>query len=100
MSAALGVAATLDRDARRESYRTLSPFLAFEVAVRPIFYAHAVKIGEALRRLDRDDDEGGGAYLEALLAYAVPRRRERRFAGVAAIATKFIADGRPPQGLY
>jgi nitrite reductase/ring-hydroxylating ferredoxin subunit len=100
VSAALAIARDLDAPARRAAYRELAPFLALEAAVRPIFYAHTIKNGEALRRLEEADAEADGAYLEALLAYAVPRRAERHTARVAHVARKFLADGRPPETLY
>ncbi len=98
--AARTIAFEMRPEDRQKAYADLGPFLAFEMAVRPIFAAHGVKMGEALRRLDALDPEGGSVYLDALLAYAVPRRKERRYARVAHVATKFLADGRPPEGLY
>jgi nitrite reductase/ring-hydroxylating ferredoxin subunit len=97
---ALGVARGLDAAARMEAYAKLAPFAAFDAAVRPIFYAHTVKSTEALRRLEAGDPEADGAYLEALLAYLVPRRPEGRARRTAAVAQKFLRDGRPPEGLY
>jgi hypothetical protein len=85
---------------RQAAYRALAPFLAFDMAVRPIFAAHGVKIGEAVHRLEQADPDGGGVYLDALLAFAVPRRPERRVRRIAHVAQKFLADGRPPEGLY
>ncbi|HEY8374922.1 MAG TPA: Rieske (2Fe-2S) protein [Nannocystis sp.] len=85
---------------RARVYPALAPFLAFDMAVRPIFVAHGVKMGEALYRLERGDPAGGGVYLDALLAYATPRRSERRVRRIAQVAQKFMADGRPPEGLY
>jgi hypothetical protein len=55
---------------------------------------------EALRRLDEADPEADGTYLEALLVYMVPRRPELRPRSTAAVARKFLADGRPPERLY
>ena len=95
-----GLAAGLDARARGAAYAELAPFAAFEAAVRPIFYAHTVKMTEALWRLDAADPEPNGAYLDALLAYIVPVRAEHRPRRTAAIATKFMTDGRPPEGLY
>lgn len=97
---ALGVVTNMDSAARRAAYAELAPFAAFEAAVRPIFYAHAVKTSEALRRLDEADPHADGAYLEALVAYLVPARPEHRPRRTAAIAMKFLKDGRPPEGLY
>ncbi|APR86990.1 Nitrite reductase [NAD(P)H] small subunit protein [Minicystis rosea] len=97
---ALGVVASLDAPARRASYADLAPFAAFDVAVRPIFYAHAVKTTESLRRLDEADPEADAAYLEALVAYLVPSRPESFSRRTAAVAVKFSKDGRPPEGLY
>jgi len=96
----LALAAALDAPSRRAAYSAIAPFAAFDAAVRPIFYAHTVKTTEALRRLDASDPEADGAYLDALLTYLVPRRPEGRARRIAAIATKFLADGRPPVGLY
>ncbi|MFT3769136.1 MAG: Rieske (2Fe-2S) protein [Minicystis sp.] len=97
---ALGVAQGLDAAARRAAYAEIAPFAAFEAAVRPIFYAHTVKTTEALRRLDEADPEADGAYLEALVAYLVPVRPELLSRRTAAVAVKFMKDGRPPEGLY
>jgi nitrite reductase/ring-hydroxylating ferredoxin subunit len=97
---ALGVVAGMDAAARRAAYDEVAPFAAFEAAVRPIFYAHTVKMTEALRRLEAADPEGGSAYLEALVAYLVPVRPEHRPRRTAAVAVKFMKDGRPPEGLY
>jgi nitrite reductase/ring-hydroxylating ferredoxin subunit len=97
---ALAIAAGLDESARRAAYRELAPFAAFDVAVRPIFYAHTVKVTEALRRLDEADAQADGLYLEALLVYLVPVRSESRVRRTAAVARKFLEDGRPPEGLY
>lgn len=98
--AALAHVAGLDREARAAAYAALSPFAAFEAAVRPISYAHTVKMTEALRRLDAADPQADGAYLEALVAYMVPPRPEHRPRRTAAVAAKFLRDGRPPEGLY
>jgi hypothetical protein len=57
-------------------------------------------VSEALARLERDDPSADGAYLRALLAYVAPARSELRPRRVAQIARKFLADGRPPEGLY
>ncbi|MFO0759968.1 MAG: Rieske (2Fe-2S) protein [Byssovorax sp.] len=100
LPAALAAARDLDGKGRVEAYRALGPFMAFDGAVRPIFVAHLVKNTEALRRLDEADPTADGAYLDALLRYAVPRRREVRVQRVAAVAQKFLADGKPPEGLY
>jgi hypothetical protein len=97
---ALAIAQGFDATARRAAYRELAPFVAFDAAVRPIFYAHTVKMTEALRRLDEADPEADGLYLDALLAFVVPRRPENRTRRIAAIARKFLEDGRPPDGLY
>ncbi|MEO7328966.1 MAG: Rieske (2Fe-2S) protein [Minicystis sp.] len=97
---ALAAARALDAKGRLEAYRLIGPFVAFDVAVRPIFVAHTVKNTEALRRLEADDPEADGGYLAALLSFVVPRRREVRVQRTAAIAAKFLEDGRPPEGLY
>ena len=94
------VASSLDPEARRAAVPALAPFLAFEMAVRPIFVAHGVKMGEALHRLGLADPEAAPLYLDALLAFAAPRRAERRPRRVAHVARQFLADGRPPVGLY
>jgi hypothetical protein len=85
---------------RRAAYAGLAPFAAFDAATRPIFYAHTVKNTEACHRLDRDDPHTDGTYLRALLSYIVPPRREWRARRTAAVAAKFLTDGRPPEGLY
>lgn len=97
---ALAIARDLDGPARLAAYAELAPFAAFDAATRPIFYAHTVKNAEALRRLEAADPEADGAYLAALLAFIVPARRETRFRRTAAVARKFLRDGRPPEGLY
>ncbi len=97
---ALALAAGMDGAGRREAYREVAPFAALDAAVRPIFYAHTVKMTEALRRLEEGDAEADGAYLQALLAYLVPVRPEGRARRIATVARKFLEDGRPPEGLY
>lgn len=97
---ALAAAAALDAAGRRAAYDEITPFAALDAAVRPIFYTHAVKMTEAIRRLDAADPEADGVYLEALLAYMVPVRPELRPRRTAAVAAKFMKDGRPPEGLY
>ncbi|WP_437969319.1 Rieske (2Fe-2S) protein [Sorangium sp. So ce260] len=100
VGAALAIARALDAGGRRRAFAELAPFAAFDAAVRPIFTAHAVKMLEALQRLDSSDPQPDGAYLEALLTYLVPVRRELHVRRIAAVARKFMADGRPPEGLY
>lgn len=97
---ALSCARALDKRSRIEAYAQLAPFAAFDAAVRPILYAHTVKNTEALWRLEREDPEADGIYLEALLRFIVPVRKEMRARRTAAVAKKFLADGRPPEGLY
>ncbi|WP_437510900.1 Rieske 2Fe-2S domain-containing protein [Sorangium sp. So ce1099] len=97
---ALAIARELDAAGRRRAFAELAPFAAFDAAVRPIFTAHAVKTLEALQRLDSSDPQADGAYLEALLTYVVPVRRELHARRIAAVARKFMTDGRPPEGLY
>ncbi|WP_437735604.1 Rieske 2Fe-2S domain-containing protein [Sorangium sp. So ce1335] len=97
---ALAIARQLDAEGRRRAYAELAPFAAFDAAVRPIFTAHAVKTLEALHRLEASDPQPDGAYLEALLACIVPVRRELHVRRIAAVARKFMSDGRPPEGLY
>jgi hypothetical protein len=100
VGAALALATDLDRAGRLATYQELSPFAAFEAAVRPIFYAHTVKTSEALRRLESADAAADGTYLQALLHFLVPPQRERNFPRTGAIARKFLADSRPPEGLF
>ena len=100
LGAALANVKELDAAGRLESYRKLAPFAAFDAAVRPIFYAHTVKNTEALHRLEAADPEADGAYLTALVSYLAPRRRENTARRTAAVARKFLRDGRPPEGLY
>lgn len=100
LARALAASQDLDRTARLAAYDALAPFAAFEATVRPIFTAHAVKVTESLRRLEAGDPEADGAYLHALLAYLVPVRPETHPRRIAAVARKFLADGRPPEGLY
>jgi nitrite reductase/ring-hydroxylating ferredoxin subunit len=97
---ALAIAGELDTGARRAAYRDLAPFAAFDAAVRPILYAHTVKVTEAMRRLDEADADADAAYLEALVSYLAPVRRETQPRRTAAVACKFLEDGRPPEGLY
>jgi nitrite reductase/ring-hydroxylating ferredoxin subunit len=97
---ALAAVRGLDAAGRAAAYAEIAPFAALDAAVRPIFYAHTVKNTEALRRLDAGDPEADGAYLEALVSYIVPVRPENRARRQAAVATKFLRDGRPPEGLY
>ncbi len=97
---AIACARTLDKRSRIEAYARLAPFAAFDAAVRPILYAHTVKNTEALWRLEREDPEADGVYLEALLRFIVPLRRETPTRRTAAVAKKFLVDGRPPEGLY
>ena len=97
---ALAAVRGMDGPARAAAYAELAPFAALDAAVRPIFYAHTVKTTEALRRLEAGDPDADGAYLEALVAYVVPVRPESRVRRNAAVAVKFLRDGRPPEGLY
>jgi hypothetical protein len=78
----------------------LAPFFAFDMSVRPIRIAHGIKMAEALYRRHLADPEHGVAFLDALLAFSVPRRDENRFRHMAHIASSFFANGRPPEGLY
>lgn len=97
---ALAIARELDAEGRRRAFAELAPFAAFDAAVRPIFTAHMVKTLEALHRLEAADPEPDGAYLAALLTTIVPVRRELPVRRMAAVARKFMCDGRPPEGLY
>ncbi|WP_437984927.1 Rieske 2Fe-2S domain-containing protein [Sorangium sp. So ce117] len=100
VGAALEIARELDAAGRRRAFAELAPFAAFDAAVRPIFTAHAVKTLEALERLESSDPQPDGAYLAALLTHVVPVRRELSARRIAAVAKKFMSDGRPPDGLY
>jgi nitrite reductase/ring-hydroxylating ferredoxin subunit len=97
---ALHAARDMDGPARLATYDKLAPFAALDAATRPIFIAHTVKNTEALRRLEASDPQADGAYLRALLTYMVPIRAERSVRRAAAVARKFLQDGRPPEGLY
>jgi nitrite reductase/ring-hydroxylating ferredoxin subunit len=97
---ALALARRMSPDERRAAYAQVAPFAAFDAATRPIFYAHTVKVTEALHRLERDDPFADAAYLVACLSYILPPRRELRIRRIAHVAKKFLADGRPPEGLY
>jgi nitrite reductase/ring-hydroxylating ferredoxin subunit len=93
-------AAGLSNEERLEAYTHLAPFFAFDMSVRPIRIAHGIKMAEALYRRHLADPEHGVAFLDALLAFSVPRRDENRFRHMAHIASSFFANGRPPEGLY
>jgi hypothetical protein len=98
LSSALAAVRGLDEHQRDEAFVAIGPFAAFDMAVRPIRYAHGIKVTESLRRLHRDDPDP--IYLDALLAYVVPRRPERDHRRVAEVARRFLEEGRPPPGLY
>lgn len=100
VGAALAIARELDAAGRRRAFAELAPFAAFDAAVRPIFTAHAVKTLEALERLESSDPQPDSAYLAALITHVVPVRRELSARRIAAVAKKFMSDGRPPDGLY
>lgn len=101
LGAARGAAAQLDRAARAAAFREAAPFAAHDAFVRPIFIAHAIKMLEALRRLDEVDDAiDDSTHLEALFATILPRGQERSIRRVARTAEAFLEDGRPPAGLY
>ncbi len=97
---AIAIARAMSPDERRAAYASLAPFAALDAATRPIFYAHTVKNTEAFHRLDRADPSADATYLVALLSYLVERRPELRVRRIAAVANKFLADGRPPEDLY
>lgn len=97
---ARAIAARIDRATRLEAFRGLAPFAAFDAAVRPIFLAHTIKTTEALYRMEIDDLREGSAYLDALVRYLGTPLPERSFFRTAAIAKQFLADGKPPDGLY
>ena len=97
---AIVIAREMSPAERRAAYAELAPFAAFDAAVRPIFYAHTVKNTEALHRLERDDPFADATYLAALLSYIAPVRPEWRVRRVAAVASQFLSDGRPPEGIY
>jgi hypothetical protein len=90
----------MDASRRANLFRELRPFAAFEAAVRPISVMHAVKTAEALARLAAIDPEGERVYVDALVHLLVPRWRERFDRRAAAIADRFLRDGRPPDALY
>ncbi len=100
LPAALGAVRGATPEARARAFTTLASFAAFDMAVRPIRYAHGIKMTESLHRLSRDETEPDPIYLEALLAYVVPRRPERDHRRFAEVARRFLSDGRPPPGLY
>ncbi|MFO0586174.1 MAG: Rieske (2Fe-2S) protein [Polyangiaceae bacterium] len=97
---AIAIARAMTAEERRAAYATVAPFAALDAATRPIFYAHTVKNTEAFRRMDLADPHADATYLVGLLAYVTPSRREIRPRRVAAVARKFLSDGRPPEGLY
>ncbi|MEZ4308490.1 MAG: Rieske (2Fe-2S) protein [Polyangiaceae bacterium] len=97
---AVAIAREMSAEQRRAAYAELAPFAAFDAATRPIFYAHTIKNAEALHRLEALDPFADATYLAALVSYVVPARREWRARRLAHVATKFLADGRPPEGLY
>jgi hypothetical protein len=97
---ALGVAQSMDGRSRHEAYRELAPFAALEARIRPIHVAHAVKMTEALSRLEAADPEADGVWLKALVSFMVPRRPERNVKRVATVARQFLLDERPPVTLY
>ncbi len=97
---ALAIVREMSAAERRAAYAELAPFAAFDAATRPIFYAHTVKNTEALHRLDLADPLADATYLRALVSYIAPTRPELRVRRVAAVANKFLSDGRPPEGLY
>jgi hypothetical protein len=97
---ARAMVARMGRATRLEAYRALAPFAAFEAAVRPILLSHTIKVTEAMYRMEIDDPREKGAYLDALVRYLATEIPERNFAKTASIAKNFLADGRPPKGLY
>jgi nitrite reductase/ring-hydroxylating ferredoxin subunit len=97
---ARAMVARMGRATRLEAYRALAPYAAFDAAVRPILLAHTIKVTEAMYRMEIDDPREKGAYLDALVRYLATSVPERAFARTASIAKKFLADGRPPKGLY
>ena len=88
----------LDPDARNLAFTRLRDFAAHDAFVRPIFAIHAVKGLEALRRLHARDPSP--RHLVAFAELAVRRWPERSARRTAATARKFLADGKPPRGLY
>jgi len=99
-AAAVAAARSMAADQRQGAYEGLAPLAAFDAASHAIRFAHTIKTLEALRRLELADDGADHVYLEALVSYLVPRRPETNPRRVAAVAKKFLADGRPPVGLY
>jgi len=99
-ASAVAMARVVAASDRPNVYEALAPFAAFDAASHAIRFAHTIKTLEALRRLDLADEGSDHAYLEALVSYVTPRRPETNPRRVAAVAKKFLADGRPPGGLY
>jgi hypothetical protein len=97
---ARAMVARMGRPTRLEAYRALAPYAAFEAAVRPILLSHTITVTEAMYRMEIDDPREKGAYLDALVRYLASEMPERSFAKTASIARKFLADGKPPKGLY
>jgi nitrite reductase/ring-hydroxylating ferredoxin subunit len=97
---ARAMVARMGRATRLEAYRALAPYAALEAAVRPILLAHTIKVTEAMYRMEIDDPREKGAYLDALVRYLATEVPERSFGKTAAIARKFLEDGRPPKGIY
>jgi nitrite reductase/ring-hydroxylating ferredoxin subunit len=97
---ARAMVARMGRATRLEAYRALAPYAAFEAAVRPILLAHTIKVTEAMYRMEIDDPREKGAYLDALARYLATEVPERAFGRTAGMARRFLADGRPPKGLY
>jgi nitrite reductase/ring-hydroxylating ferredoxin subunit len=90
----------LDASQIQEAFQAIAPFLAFDAAIRPIRAMHAVKLGEALRKLHLQDMENGVGYLQTLIHSFVPKRPERNFRRIAQVAEDFMKTGRPPVELY
>lgn len=94
------IARALSPAQRLAAYAELAPFAAYDTFVRPIFIAHAIKVTEAAHRLERADPAPDHAYLEATLAFLLPRRPERAPVRAATLARLVTEEGRPPKGLY
>ncbi|MFO0549616.1 MAG: Rieske (2Fe-2S) protein [Polyangiaceae bacterium] len=100
VSRARGLGRAMPEPERSRAYAALAPLAALDLATRPIFISHAVKLTEALRRLDRDDPLRSPVYLEALAGYLATPWPETRLRRTARLARQFLNDGRPPDGFY
>lgn len=81
-------------------YEIMAEFALHDAFVRPIFAAHAIKLTEACRRLERQVPSRTNTFRAAAVTLVAPRRPERYWGRGAHIAGRFLEDGRPPPGLY